>query len=151
LRKARERRLDVLSFAVADDAAVEARAQLLESGGVKLISRPQRLQGPGGGYGFRFFDLDGRTVEVSSAVAGRSSRVLVKDESIPAALTHVVLHTPDVHKAVVFYEQFLGFRVSDWLGDFMGFLRCNAVHHCLAFIPGPASFNHAAFEMRGLD
>ncbi len=32
-----------------------------------------------------------------------------------------------------------------------GIETCEAVHHCLAFIPGPASFNHAAFEMRGLD
>jgi hypothetical protein len=37
------------------------------------------------------------------------------------------------------------------LGEFMCFLRCNTVHHCLAFLPGPVSFNHAAFEMRGLD
>jgi len=151
LRKSADRRLDVISFAVADAAAVDARAQFLEEGGVRLISRPHRLEGPGAGYGFRFFDLDGRTVEVSSGVAGRTERQLACGESIPATLTHVVLHTPDVSKAVAFYERFLGFRVSDWLGDFMGFLRCNAVHHCLAFIPGPASFNHAAFEMRGLD
>lgn len=151
LRKSEDRRLDVLAFAVADEAAVDARAQLLEGAGVRLISRPHRLQGPGGGYGFRFFDPDGRTVEISSSVAGRAQRHLVSGESIPGTLSHVVLHTPDVRKAAAFYEQFLGFRVSDWLGDFMCFLRCNAVHHCLAFIPGPASFNHAAFEMRGLD
>ena len=151
LRKAAERRLDVLSFAVASDAAVDLRAERLQSAGIKLISQPGRLEGPGGGYGFRFFDIDGRTVEISSGVAERSARPLVRGESIPSCLSHVVLHTPDIHKSVAFYRDHLGLRVSDWLGDFMCFLRCNSVHHCLAFLPGPASFNHAAFEMRDLD
>lgn len=151
LRKSAERRLDVIAFAVPDAAAVEACARRLETGGIRLISRPHRLEGPGGGYGFRFFDVDGRTTEISSNVDERSVRQLGSGESIPATLSHVVLHTPDVRKAAAFYEEYLGFRVSDWLGDFMCFLRCSAVHHCLAFIPGPASFNHAAFEMRGLD
>lgn len=151
LRKAAEKRLDVLSLAVADEAAVEARATRLEQAGVRLISQPGRVDGPGGGYGFRFFDVDGRTVEISSDVAERSARALARGESIPATLSHVVLHTPDLKKSVAFYEEHLGLRVSDWLGNFMCFLRCNSVHHCLAFIPGPVSFNHAAFEMRDLD
>lgn len=151
LRKAAERRLDVLSLGVATDAAVDSLAGRLESAGIKLISRPQRLDGPGGGYGFRFFDVDGRTLEVSSDVATRTARELARGESIPATLSHVVMHTPDLKTSVAFYEKHLGFRVSDWLGNFMCFLRCNSVHHCLAFIPGPVSFNHAAFEMRDLD
>jgi len=151
VRRAPERRLDVISFAVGSEAAVNAKAEQLASSGVRLISQPHRLQQPGGGYGFRFFDVDGRTVELSTGVEERSMRVLARGESIPAALTHVVLHTPDIRKSVAFYEQHLGFRVSDWLGEFMGFLRCNSVHHCLAFLPGPTCLNHVAFEMRDID
>jgi catechol 2,3-dioxygenase-like lactoylglutathione lyase family enzyme len=151
VRAAAERRLDVIAFAVMSDSSVEAMAMRLAASGVRLISEPHRLKGPGGGYGFRFFDGDGRTLEISSGVAERSPRALSRGESIPAALSHVVLHSPDVRKSVAFYERHLGLRVSDWLGDFMGFMRCNAVHHCLAFIPGPTSLNHVAFEMRDLD
>jgi catechol 2,3-dioxygenase-like lactoylglutathione lyase family enzyme len=151
LRKAAEKRLDILSFAVADDAAVDSRAERLQAAGVRLISKPHRLDEPGGGYGFRFFDIDGRTVELSSSVGERTARQLARGESIPATLSHVVFHTPDLKKTVAFYETYLGLRVSDWLGNFMCFLRCNSLHHCLAFIPGPVSFNHAAFEMRDLD
>jgi catechol 2,3-dioxygenase-like lactoylglutathione lyase family enzyme len=151
LRAGTERRLDVIAFAASSDTAVDALAQRLAAGGVKLISEPQRLQCPGGGYGFRFFDCDGRTLEVSSSVATRASRTLGPGESIPGTLSHVVLHTPDIKRSVTFYEQHLGFRVSDWLGEFMCFLRCNSVHHCLAFLPGPACLNHVAFEMRDLD
>jgi len=45
----------------------------------------------------------------------------------------------------------LGFRVSDWLGDFMAFLRCNEWHHRIAFLPGPPCLNHVAYDMLGLD
>jgi len=151
LRKAEQTRLDVISFAVSDKGAVDALAARLQTSGVRLISAPDGVDGPCGGYGFRFFDIDGRVVEISSGVAERGARPLNDGEWIPATLSHVVLHTPDVQKAACFYQQHLGFRVSDWLGNFMCFLRCNTLHHCLAFIPGPASFNHAAFEMRGLD
>jgi 2,3-dihydroxy-p-cumate/2,3-dihydroxybenzoate 3,4-dioxygenase len=151
LRKAAEKRMDVLSFAVANEAAVEAHAERLQAAGIRLISKPQPLEGPGGGYGFRFFDIDGRTVEISSSVAERTARQLERGESIPSSLSHVVLHTPDIRKSVAFYQDQLGLRVSDWLGNFMCFLRCNSIHHCLAFLPGPTSFNHAAFEMRDLD
>ena len=151
LRKAPERRLDVIAFAAADAADVDAMAQRLAAAGVRLIGEPRPLAGPGGGYGFRFFDLDGRPVEVSAGVVERAARRLERGESIPATLSHVVLHTPDVRKAADFYVQHLGFRVSDWLGDFMCFLRCNEIHHCLAFLPGPPALNHAAFEMRDLD
>jgi len=151
LRSGPERRLDVIAFAAGSDAAVDATAQHLAHGGVKLISEPHRLQSPGGGYGFRFFDTDGRTLEISNSVEARAPRALGRGESIPATLSHVVLHTPDIRKTVAFYEQYLGFRVTDWLGDFMCFLRCNSVHHCLAFLPGPPCLNHVAFEMRDLD
>jgi catechol 2,3-dioxygenase-like lactoylglutathione lyase family enzyme len=151
VRAAEQRRLDVIAFAVASESAVDAKAERLAASGVKLLCEPQRLGGPGGGYGFRFFDLDGRTVEISSGVSERAPRTLDRGESIPATLTHVVLHTPDIKKSVAFYENHLGLRVSDWIGEFMCFLRCNTVHHCLAFIPGPACLNHTAFEMRDLD
>lgn len=151
VRAAPQRQLDVIAFAVRSDSAVDAKAQQLLTSGVRLICEPHRLQGPGGGYGFRFFDCDGRTLEISSGVADRTPRALARGESIPATLSHVVLHTPDIRKSVAFYEQHLGLRVSDWLGGFMCFLRCNSVHHCLAFLPGPPCLNHVAFEMRDLD
>jgi len=45
----------------------------------------------------------------------------------------------------------LGFKVSDWLGDFMAFLRCNSAHHRFAILPGPACLNHVAYDMLGVD
>jgi catechol 2,3-dioxygenase-like lactoylglutathione lyase family enzyme len=150
-RGAAKRSLDVIGFAVQNRATVDALAQRLARAGVKLISDPKRLDSPGGGYGFRCFDPHGHTLEISSDVATVAARELKRGESIPAVLSHVVLHTPDMKKSVNFYEEQLGFKVSDWLGDFMSFLRCNEVHHSIAFIPGPACLNHVAYEMRDVD
>src|SRR5690606_15005388 len=41
--------------------------------------------------------------------------------------------------------------VSDWLGDFMCFLRCNSWHHRIAILPGPPCLNHVAWDMPSLD
>jgi catechol 2,3-dioxygenase-like lactoylglutathione lyase family enzyme len=151
LRKDSERRLDLISFGTETAQAVDEIAKRLANSDIQLISEPQELGGPGGGYGFRFFDPDGRTVEISSDVVERETRELARGESIPASLSHVVMHTSDVRKTVAFYEQHLGFRVSDWLGDAFCFLRCNAWHHSVAFLPGPPALNHVAFAMRDLN
>jgi hypothetical protein len=43
----------------------------------------------------------------------------------------------------------LSFRVSDWIGDFFVFMRCNADHHSVNFIRGnSAKMHHIAYELR---
>ena len=115
------------------------------------------LQTAGGGYGFRFFDVDGRTIEVSADVAVRQHRRIEERESIPVRLSHVVLNSPDPNRTQAFYEQHLGFALSDSLvhpyaGELMKFMRCNPQHHSMAIAKGPhVSLHHVSFEMRGLD
>ncbi len=151
LRQADEKRLDLISFGTESSADVDEIAARLRDSGVQLISEPHILDAPGGGYGFRFFDPDGRTVEISSDVSERESRTLDRGESIPGSLSHVVLHAGNVQSIVAFYEKQLGFRVSDWLGNAFCFLRCNEWHHSIAFLPGPPALNHVAFVMRDLN
>lgn len=62
-----------------------------------------------------------------------------------------MLHSPDHQAATAFFTKVLGFRVSDWLGDFMCFLRCNSAHHRIALLPGPPCLNHVVYDMPGLD
>jgi catechol 2,3-dioxygenase-like lactoylglutathione lyase family enzyme len=109
------------------------------------------LTEPGGGYGFRFFSPDGLPFEISADVARGSSRELQRWEGIPQKISHIVLHSPNPKAAVQFFCDVLGFRLSDWLGDFMAFLRCNEWHHRLAFLPGPPCLNHVAYDMLGVD
>ncbi|WP_032377974.1 VOC family protein [Rhodococcoides fascians] len=157
IRKDSDKRLDLVSYGMSDAAAVDALAERLAVGGVQLVNEPNTLQTMGGGYGFRFFDIDGRTIEVSSDVAVRRHRKVEEGESIPVKLSHVVLNSPDPEKTVEFYDKWFGFKLSDTLmhprmGNMMWFLRTNAQHHSMAVARGPhVSLHHASFELRGLD
>ena len=104
LRKADEKRLDLISFGAATPADVDTLAEQL--GARRRPARsPSRAscETPGGGYGFRFFDIDGRTVEVSADVAARQHRKIEERESIPVKLSHVVLNSPnpEAHRRVL--------------------------------------------------
>ncbi len=125
--------------------------------GVRLVTEPGLINTPGGGYGFRFFDNEGRTVEISADVAIRRHRAIEAGESIPVRLSHVVINSPKPDETRAFYERHLGFRLSDTLmhprmGEMMWFMRINAWHHSLAIARGPhPSLHHASFEMRDID
>lgn len=151
LRRGTDKRMDSVGFSAPDRASVDTLAKNLREVGVEIISEPAELDTPGGGYGLRFFDNDGRTVEVAADVAPRENNEAVTARGVPVGLSHVVFFTPDVQKSVSFYSEKLGFKVSDWLDDFMAFLRCNEKHHCIAFLKGPASLNHVAFDMVDAD
>lgn len=157
LREATEKRLDLVSFGAESRAAVDALATHLAAQGVQLIGEPTDLQTMGGGYGIRFFDIDGRTVEVSADVATREHRPVEEGEAIPVRLSHAVMNSSNLAATRDFYVNVLGFKLSDslWsshMGDMMHFLRCNDWHHSLAIATGPhTSVHHVSFEMRGLD
>jgi catechol 2,3-dioxygenase-like lactoylglutathione lyase family enzyme len=157
LRRAADKRIDLLSFGAASPADVDALATRMAADGVTIVQEPTTLDTPGGGYGFRLFDNEGRTVEVSADVAPRVHRKIEEKESIPVRLSHAVVNSTDPEGTVAFYTKHLGFAVSDQLmhprmGNMMWFLRCNDWHHSFAVARCPhASLHHASFELRGLD
>ncbi|WP_219419840.1 VOC family protein [Pseudonocardia nigra] len=157
LRQAAEKRIDLIAFGAATPADVDTLAGRLAADGVQLVSEPDTLQTPGGGYGFRFFDNEGRTVEISADVAVRQHRAVEEGESIPVRLSHVVINSADPEGTLAFYEKHLAFALSDTLmhprmGNMMWFLRTNAWHHSMAIARGPhPALHHASFEMRGID
>jgi catechol 2,3-dioxygenase-like lactoylglutathione lyase family enzyme len=157
LRKAAEKRLDLLAFGSESPETVDALAQHLAGQGVQLVGEPDKLQTAGGGYGFRFFDIDGRTVEVSADVETRQHRSIEEREAIPVRLSHAVMNSNDPNRTRDFYATVLGFKLSDslWsehMGEMMHFMRCNDWHHSFAIARGPhTSLHHVSFEMRGID
>lgn len=152
LRKAEAKRLDFVAFAANSRADVDALAARLAAADVRIDRQPAELVSPGGGYGFRFFDCDGRLLEVSADVAGRQ----VGDNAVPGApvsLSHAVLNTLNVNVTRAFYQDHLGFQLSDWLEDRMCFLRCaSPKHHIIAISQGPhVALNHVAYDVGTID
>jgi len=157
LRRSTDKRLDLMAFGAESREAVDTLAAKLGSAGVQLVADPAELQTAGAGYGFRFFDGDGRTVEVSTDVETRQHRAIEEGEAIPVRLSHFVVNSNDIAATKAWYETHLGFKHSDSLssphmGEMMHFMRCNDWHHSLAIARGPhTSVHHVSFEMRGLD
>ncbi len=151
LHKADANCVEVIALAAGSRADVDALHAKVAEAECKIIYKPQAIEGPGCGYGFRFFSPDGLPFEISSDVETLDKRAMERWEGVPVKISHIVLHSPDHHAAVKFFCDVLGFKVSDWLGDFMCFLRCNEAHHRIALLPGPPCLNHVAYDMLSVD
>ena len=151
LREDAEKKTDLIGFSAASRDDLDAIYGKVQEAGCKIIAEPGPAQGPAGGWAFRFFDPDGRAIEVLCEAKPRAVRQLEAGEAIPEGISHVVLHSPDHKGLAEFYQNVLGFRLSDWIGDFMVFLRCSSAHHRLAILPGPPALNHIAFDVSSVD
>lgn len=143
--------VEVIALAADSRADVDALQAKVADAGCKIIHEARELDAPGGGYGFRFFSSDGLPFEISADVKRLEKRAMERWEGMPVKISHIVLHSPDHHAMVKFFTDVLGMKVSDWLGDFMCFLRCNSAHHRIAILPGPPCLNHVAYDMLTID
>ncbi len=151
LRAGDVNRVDLIQLAAETRADVDALAAKVAAAGCRIVNSPANLATPGGGYGFTFFSPDGLQFGISSDVARSRKAEVGRWDAVPVKISHIVLHSPD-HKALCqWFIDVLGFKLSDWIGDFMCFLRCNEAHHRIALLPGPACLNHVAYDMEGVD
>jgi len=71
----------------------------------------------------------------------------------PTKLGHIAAYVPDLPPLQAFYQDLLGFKWSDTIGDFFVFLRCNGDHHAANFMQSTKKqgLHHIAYEMRDLN
>ena len=151
LRKAGTKGLHHIAYALPADDEVRRAAVALKDAGVRVVDEPHPLDEPGGGFGLRFVDIDGRCIELSSGVA-RHAYSGPQANVAPHSVCHIVLNTPDLDRTTKFYTDVLGFRISDWSAQQMVFLRTESKHHNISFNLGPhASVNHIAYLVSGVD
>ena len=144
----------------------DAFRKRLESGGITLLDPPRDTASDG----LWFRDADGNLVELAvvsrrapraksathSSLAGPGQRGAPEGtvRATPRRLGHTLLFSPDVLRAVKFYEEYLGLKLSDRSGDVVAFMHTphGSDHHILAFgksdRPG---FHHASFEVGSVD
>jgi catechol-2,3-dioxygenase len=95
-----------------------------------------------------FEDPKGTVMEVFKRAEFAEQRFPTKG-IVPYKLGHVAFHVTDVKGITNFYCDVLGFRVSDWMGDFFSFLRCGPDHHTINLMEtGSNRHFHTAFELR---
>jgi catechol-2,3-dioxygenase len=103
---------------------------------------------PGVASQITFNDTKGTLIEVFEAPAPSPQPYSGRGIQ-PFKLGHVAFNTDDIQRDVGFYTSVLGFRESDWMGDFFAFLRCGPDHHTLNFVNnGKIKMHHCAFELK---
>jgi catechol 2,3-dioxygenase-like lactoylglutathione lyase family enzyme len=134
-----------LALQLGPDADIEAFAAQTKAKGVDV--RRQTDTGPGTPVTLTITDPSGMEIDL---LATRSVDTARPHNAgvIPRKLGHTAFFTPDIQATVKFYDEILGFRVSDWIGDFFVFMRCNPDHHTVNFLTGPKrGLHHIAFEL----
>lgn len=146
LRRGSVARCDALGFQLPRNVDLGGYAKQVEAHGIKTkrLSDSQ----PNIGDALVFDDSKGTQVEVF--VDAKPSGAGFQRAGIsPNKLGHVAFNVTDVTTAVAFYCDVLGFKASDWMGDFFAFLRCGPDHHTINLVAGKTSkMHHMAFELR---
>jgi catechol 2,3-dioxygenase-like lactoylglutathione lyase family enzyme len=146
LQQGSERRCSKLSFEVAKDADLPDLKRQLAEHGVQAALRSDTC--PGTPRVLSFQDPKGTAIELFNEWSYLGNQQPVAGVGA-LKLGHVAFVVHDPKTLADFYAQVLGFRISDWIGDFFVFMRCNADHHAVNFITGKnVKMHHIAFELK---
>jgi catechol 2,3-dioxygenase-like lactoylglutathione lyase family enzyme len=146
LRQGTQARCSKLSFEVPREVELGDLRKVLQGHGVASDLQSDGV--PGTPRVLSFQDPKGTTIELFN-----EWNLLGNDNKVTGVgafkLGHVAFCVHDPKPIAEFYTEVLGFRVSDWIGDFFVFLRCNADHHAVNFITAKnVTMHHIAFELR---
>ncbi|MCS0630185.1 VOC family protein [Telluria mixta] len=137
-----------VTFSVAERADLDAIAARTPGAGGRVLAGPFDVDEPGGGTAVTIADPQGRVLRF---VHGDVRHAESAHVDAPSRITHVVFNSADVAVAQRFFEEALGFRLSDRT-KIMAFMRCNSDHHSIALADSNAdTLNHIAFVMPDLD
>jgi 2,3-dihydroxybiphenyl 1,2-dioxygenase len=157
-----------VGFEVAGPAELDALCARLAEAGVAVGNGDPALVAERGVLGLiTCQDPDGLAVEVFYGPTLRSERPFASPAGVGGFVTgdqglgHVVLSARDIDAARRFYQDILGFRLSDiirmqagpQLSFDMEFFHCNPRHHTLALIPMPTPkrLHHFMLQTPSLD
>jgi catechol 2,3-dioxygenase-like lactoylglutathione lyase family enzyme len=145
LRKGSDVGCRKLSFEVAPDTDLGDAARELSKHGI----RSERSNDPAPGIAnvLTFTDPKGTQIEIFTGWSAFPNGAPTR--GIPVTkLGHVAYFTQDLQKTIEFYATVLGFRISDWIGDYFVFMRCNPDHHTVNFLRDEKTrLHHIAFEL----
>lgn len=146
LRKGDAARCARLGFQIGIDDDLKEFDKQTAAHGIKT----QRVNDPGPSIAemITFEDPKGTVMEVFKR-GEFSPQAFPNRGIVPHKLGHVAFFVKDVKRTTDFYCDVLGFRVSDWMGDFFSFLRCGGDHHTINLMRSEQDRHfHTAFELR---
>ena len=146
LRKGDQARCTRIGFQIGPEDDLGDFDKQVQGKGIK--TQRKKDPEPTIGEAVTFEDPKGTVMEVFKRGEFAGQRFQSKGV-VPHKLGHVAFHVTEVKKVTDFYCDVLGFRVSDWMGDFFSFLRCGPDHHTINLMEtGTNRHFHTAFELR---
>jgi catechol 2,3-dioxygenase-like lactoylglutathione lyase family enzyme len=145
LERGEEARCTKIAFEADDDLAAMAKA--LSANNI-AAARKSGLT-PAVAEVLSFADPKGTEIEVFTSSTPAPVDTTPNGFSV-IKLGHLAFNVADIQKVTTFYQDVLGFRVSDWRSDFFVFMRCGPDHHTVNFAShGPhQKMHHIAFEVK---
>lgn len=135
-----------LAFEVAGDVDFSAAQRSLAERGIKSEIRSDDL--PGIAQVLTLTDHEGGQIELFASGSALPAQAAIGGVAV-TKLGHVAMYTGDPQATSRFYNDVLGFRVSDWIEESFVFMRCGFEHHTLNFARGgERRLHHMAFELR---
>lgn len=127
-------------FDVPDESALELLDDALQKASVETTRGPNQVS---------FVDPVG--IPVTCHLPRPTGPELAPGPLRPRRLGHVNLKVPNAPQAGVFYQEVMGLRLSEEIGDLLVFLRVGNEHHNVGFRSGAESpgLHHVAFEIGG--
>lgn len=158
-----------LGWEVSDRAALDALAQRLRAAGTDVTEGSRKAADDRRVEALiSFADLDGILCEAYFGPLQKTqdpfvSPIGVRFKTGRQGLGHVVLNTMQQDAAVAWYQNVLGFKISDYIHAkapnndsfqlHFTFMRCNSRHHSLALftLPYPKKLQHFMVEVEEID
>jgi catechol 2,3-dioxygenase-like lactoylglutathione lyase family enzyme len=138
--------LSRIAFQVGPDSDFAKMGAALTEAGVRYELRSDST--PSVKKALTFADPKGTTVELF-AECGFHPTAAANGGVNPLKIGHVASRVQDPEKIAKFYQEVLGFRVSDWVGDHFVFMRCGVDHHTVNFVRyDTPRLHHVAFEVK---
>jgi 2,3-dihydroxybiphenyl 1,2-dioxygenase len=150
----------VFGWEVDDAEALDAVAARVDAAKLRVEKMPMAdLALRGVTAGIRFADPAGNRLEVfhgaeEAGTAFQPGRSISGFRTGPLGMGHVVFHVKSVNDVQWFYQDVLGFRLTDYaLEPFrIFFFHINARHHSVALLEtGKSAIHHVMMELLNLD
>ena len=151
--------VEFVGFQVTDEAALREMAEQLRDAGIEVSqgtpdeARERKVEGL-----IKFEDPEGIPTEVyygppvSFDKPFNSPRPITGFVTGEQGLGHVVYNVENLDRAVAFYRNVLGMRISDYIRNLV-FFHCNPRHHTLALVErqAPKKLNHFMLQTQNMN
>jgi catechol 2,3-dioxygenase len=148
LKRSARAELRKMTFRVRSSEELKSLFYKAQAAGCEVLREPGAADAPSGGQRFVIREPQGSVLEFVHGDRRKQGGIVANR---PQRLAHVNINSAEIEVLSSFYQDVLGFRLTD-RSKLMAFLCCNADHHAVVLAEAPVNgLNHVAFLMPDLE